>query len=177
MTPQDRANAFLKRLVKTIPEGIVGGATPVHTPGIKPVKPKPGLSQGARDRIKTRIGEQRNVREADEIKAEQGKPLSTSTHSHSGLPHVLREVHHHDPNDTRYRTGPATKKERIQILAEMEDRRNHRVPIHDSQTLGRNLQRSGYGMRGRWRGPLIKPPRGYDHYGYGDNPAHQFDVG
>ncbi len=163
MTPQDRANAFLKRLVKTIPENIVGGATPVHTLGIKPVKPKSGLNQGARDRIKTRIDEQRNVREADEAKAEQGKPLPTSTHSHSGLPHVLREVHSRGPDTTHYRTGPATKKERWQIHAEMKDRYKHRVPVHDLETTGRILQRSGYGMRGRQRGPLIDPPLGYDH--------------
>ncbi len=166
---QDRANAFLKRLVKTIPEGIVGGATSVHTPGIKPVKPKSGLNQGARDRIKTRISEQRTIREADEAAAERGGPLSSSVHSHAGIPHVLREIHYHGPAGSMGPAGsvrrrdtvstihtPATKKERLLALENNEARRTWGQLTHRPSEMLRIMQRG--------RVPIIKPPHGYDHY-------------
>ncbi len=170
MTPQDRANAFLKRLVKTIPEGIVGGATSVHTPGIKPVKPRG--SQIPNDKLSP----QRRKQHTDRLAA-QSKPHDP-IHNPLGYkpPLVNREVHFHGSAGRRgprgnvrtrdvynFRRTPATEDEERVILQGNENRREMGYPSLEPEEMARRLQNSQTQIKiGRKRSG-IRSAYGIDH--------------
>ena len=180
MNDQDRANAFLKRLVKTIPENVVGGAGPVHTPGIKPVKPKPShMIYGGSAHYKPipdKLNFQKRKQHTDRLAA-QGKPHDP-IHNPLGYqpPKVTREVHFHGSAGGRgprgnvrtrdaynFKRTPATEDEERIILQANENRREMGYPSLEPEEMARRLQSSQTQIRIGKKRSGIRSAYGIDH--------------
>ena len=169
MNDQDRANAFLKRLVKTIPENVVGGAGPVHTPGIKPMKSKPSNPND-------KLSPQRRKQHTERLVA-QSKPHDPINNP-AGYqpPKVTREVHFHGSAGRRgprgnvrtrdaynFKRTPATEDEERVILQGNENRREMGYPSLEPEEMARRLQSSQTQIRVGKKRSGIRSAYGIDH--------------
>ena len=118
---QDRANAFIQRLVKSV----TPDRTNVWIPGMSSKKPPETRKQHV---INAASKQRREQLEASKL----GERGHATVHSHGQHPRVVREYHHspltfvnhHRP---RRITEPATKKERLVGLANIEGMRKRGI--------------------------------------------------